>query len=104
MKSRYLPFAAGLILGICFMLALGAAQDHLELSGELSVKTEVTGVYQPAFSGITDNGECYFAVTNTVTGDTELFGITEKLMKKLGDKAFQPAKEGRVLIELTNIN
>lgn len=100
---RHLSFAAGVALGICVMFALGAVNERLELFGELSIKTDVTGLYQPAFSGITDDGDCYFAVTNTVTGQTELFGITEKLMKKLDDKAFQPAREGRILIELTNI-
>lgn len=103
MMRGHSSFAVGVVLGICVMFVLGVANDRLELAGELSIKTDVTGLYQPAFSGITDDGECYFAVTNTVTGQTELFGITDKLMKKLDDKAFQPAKEGRVLIELSNI-
>ncbi len=98
--SRYLSFAAGVTLGTCVIFALGAAYERMELSGELSVNTGNIGLYQPAFSGITDEGECYLAITNTVTGQTELFGITEGLMKKLSDKAFQPAKEGRVVIEL----
>jgi len=103
MKNRYLSFVAGIALGICFMFALGAVNERMELFGELSVKTDGTGLYQPAFSGISDDGNCYFAVTNTVTGKTELFGITDKLMKKLDDKAFQLGQEGRALIELTNI-
>jgi hypothetical protein len=101
MMSRYLSFAAVVVLGTCVLFALGAAYERMELSGELLVNTGNMGLYQPAFSGITDEGECYFAITNTATGKTELFGITEELMEKLSDKAFQPAKEGRVVIELT---
>ncbi len=77
---------------------MGAAVEryHVTLSGEF----EKVGIYQPALSGVSAEGNCYLAVTNTETGKTQVFGITKETQKKLADKAFQIARGGGVIVEL----
>jgi hypothetical protein len=86
----------GFILGLLVMLLVGAAtiaQEHIvQVSGKISNST-IT--YQSAFSGITAEGECYLAITNTETGHTELFKITKSLDIHFNDTAFQRTSEGR---------
>ena len=61
------------ILGLSIALFVGAVieDSRAEVWGEFA---EI-GVYNPTFSGITPEGVCYLAVTNTITGQTEIFGI-----------------------------
>lgn len=86
----------GFVLGLVVVVLLGAAgiveQHVVELSGKISNST-IT--YQSTFSGITPEGECYLAITNTDTGHTELFRISKSLDAHFNDSAFQRTREGR---------
>ena len=88
----------GLIVGACFVLVVGAATEHylVTVEGEF----EKVGIYQSAFSGVSADGNCYLAITNTRTGRTEIFGITKDTQKKFSDVSFQKAQAGSVIVEL----
>jgi hypothetical protein len=90
-------FLIGLVAGVCFVLAAGAVAEHyyVTVEGEF----EKVGVYQPAFSGVSAEGNCFLAITNTRTGRTEIFGITKETQKKLSDNAFQMSREGSMIVE-----
>jgi hypothetical protein len=92
-----MKFFTGLVLGACLVLAAGAATEHylVTVEGEFAK----VGVFQPAFSGISAEGNCYLAVTNTRTGRTEIFGITKETQKKFSDTVFQKAQDGAVIVE-----
>ena len=65
------------IAGILFVLVIGAAagiQRHsVILSGALANSN-----YQSTFSGMTPDGDCYLAVTNTHNGATEVVKIIKE--------------------------
>ena len=85
-------------MGVCLVLAAGAAERYfVTVEGELEQKV---GFFQPAFSGISEEGDCYLAVTDTRTGRTEVFGITKDIQKKLSDRPFQATQEGSAIVEL----
>jgi hypothetical protein len=88
----------GFLLGLFTVLLLGAITtgERIEIWGAF----EKVGVYRPAFSGITPEGDCYLAVTNTITGTSEIFGITKEVRVKMSDRPFQSAKGG-VVVELS---
>ncbi len=90
-------FITGLAAGVCFVLAVGAAAEryYVTLEGEF----EKVGIYQPAFSGVSAEGSCYLAVTNTRTGKTEIFSVTKDTQKKFSDNVFQMSREGSVIVE-----
>ena len=92
-----MKFLAGLAVGVCFVLAAGAVAEHYFVTVEGDF--EKVGVFQSAFSGVSDDGRCYLAVTNTRTGRTELFAITKDTQKKFSENAFQMSREGSVIIE-----
>jgi hypothetical protein len=87
----------GFLLGVLAVFLLGAAsviQEHkVHIDGEISNKADF---YQATFSGITSEGSCYLAITNTRTGTAEIVKITKNLDNYFEDTAFQRAKEGRV--------
>ncbi len=86
------------ILGLSIVL-LGAVIEggHDEVLGEFA---EI-GVYSPTFSGITPEGVCYLAVTNTITGQTEIFGIPKKALDKITEKPLQLTDQTSVIVELS---
>jgi hypothetical protein len=88
----------GFILALLFIFLLGAATElqrhEVQVSGRIASST-VT--YQSTFSGITDDGTCYLAVTNAKTGRTEIFKITESLQEHFNNTAFQRTREGRTV-------
>jgi hypothetical protein len=90
-------FLAGLAVGLCFVLVAGAAVERyiVVLEGDFGK----IGVYQPAFSGVSADGNCYLAITHTPTGRTEVFGITKDTNKKLTDNPFQMSSEGSIIIQ-----
>jgi hypothetical protein len=92
-----MKFVLGLVAGLCLVLVMGAAVEryYVTLEGEF----EKLGIYQSAFSGVSAEGNCYLAITNTRTGRTELFGITKETQKKLSEKPFQMSRDGSVIIE-----
>jgi hypothetical protein len=94
-----MKFLAGLIVGVCLVLAAGAAAEHYFVTVEGELKEKV-GFFQPAFSGVSAEGNCYLAITDTRTGRTEVFGITKDTQKKLSDNPFQATREGSVIAEL----
>jgi hypothetical protein len=87
----------GLVVGVCSVLVVGAVTEHylVTVEGEF----EKVGVYQPAFSGVSAEGNCFLAITNTRTGRTEVFGITKETQKKLSDNPLQMSREGSVIVE-----
>lgn len=93
MKSKVL---LGFILGVLIVFLLGAASQRYEvvLSGGISTSTIN---YQSTLSGITPEGECYLAVTNTKNGYTDIFRINKDIGKLFGNSALQMGHQGRVL-------
>ncbi len=89
----------GFILGLSVALLMGAAiaNNRMEIWGEF---VEV-GVYKPAFSGITPEGHCYLAVTNTKTGRSEIFGIPKEALERISQKPFQLTEQNSVITELS---
>jgi hypothetical protein len=92
-----MKFLAGLTVGVCFVLATGAVTEHYLVTVEGDF--EKVGVFQPAFSGVSADGNCYLAITNTRSGKTEVFGITKETQKKFSDSSFLMARQGSVIIE-----
>ncbi len=92
-----MKFITGLAAGVCLVLAAGAAVERyfVTLEGEF----DKVGVYMPAFSGVSADGNCYLAVTNTRTGKTEIFSITKDTQKKFSNNVFQMSREGSVIVE-----
>jgi hypothetical protein len=90
-------FITGLVIGICFVLAAGAVEHYfVTVEGEF----EKVGIYQPAFSGVSAEGNCYLAITNSRTGKTEVFAITKESQKKFSENPLQMSREGSVVIEI----
>ena len=87
MKAKVL---IGFILGLSIAFLMGAAMESKRV-----------GVYRPAFSGITPDGACYLAVTNTITGRTEIFGIPEDVLAKIGRQPFKITQQETAIIELS---
>jgi hypothetical protein len=93
-----MKYFIGLVAGVCFAIAASAATERMFVTVEGNF--EKVGIYQPAFSGVSAEGNCYLAITNTRTGKTEVFGITKETQKKFSEASFQKAREGSVIIEL----
>ena len=87
MKAKVLM---GFILGLSIALLMGAA-----------IESKPVGVYKPAFSGITPDGACYLAVTNTITGRTEIFGIPKEALTRIGRDPFKVTQHGSAIVELS---
>jgi hypothetical protein len=89
---------AGFALGLLVVFLLGAAHEiqkhEVQVSGRIDNSTII---YQSTFSGITPDGVCYLAVTDVMTGRTELFKITESLGEQFNDVALRRGQDGRVL-------
>ncbi|MCJ7728906.1 MAG: hypothetical protein MUO27_03380 [Sedimentisphaerales bacterium] len=92
-----MKFLIGLVVGVCFVLVTGAAVERyiVVLEGDFGK----VGAYQSAFSGVSAEGNCYLAITNTRTGRTEVFGITKETNKKLSDNSLQMSREGSIIAE-----
>ena len=98
MRNKYTLFAIGLCCGLSVILLLGAAEMyHVRLTGEF----EKICAYQSTFSGINNNGDCYLAVTDTKSGQTEIFALKKELRATMTDKPFQLSKQGSMIVELT---
>jgi len=89
---------AGFALGLVVVLAIGAAVQQYDVT--VRGDFEKVGIFQPAFSGVSPDGQCYLAVTDTRTGKTQVFGITKEIQKKLSDKPFQMSRDGGLVVEL----
>jgi hypothetical protein len=89
----------GFVLGLLTVFLLGAATEggRLEVWGAF----DKVGIYRPTFSGITPEGECYLAVTNTKNGETEIFGIPRTALAKIGKKPLQVTQQGTAIVELS---
>jgi hypothetical protein len=84
----------GILLGAVLMLILGADNlSNVRVSGHVWTWHEM---YQSTFSGITSDGDCYLALTNSLTGRTEIFKITKKLGEGCDETAFQKGA-GRIV-------
>ena len=101
MKGENAKAFIGFILGLSVIIVLGAAhQDRsyeVKVSGGISTSTS-TIHYQSTFSGISPDGVCYLAITNTQDGYTNLFKITEALSDSFNKNAFQKGQQGRVIV------
>jgi hypothetical protein len=89
----------GFILGGMLVLLVGAVTvgERVEVWGSF----EKVGIYRPTFSGITPEGNCYLAVTNTITGQTEIFGIPAAKVKQISDKPLQTTSQGTFIVEIS---
>ncbi len=80
----------GFILGLSIMLFLGAdnmgSLTNARLSGFLWTHTEG---YTATFSGMNQDGNCYLAVTNTLTGRTEIFKVDKKIGESCDNTAYE---------------
>jgi|WetSurSiteA1Bulk_404760.scaffolds.fasta_scaffold213339_1 hypothetical protein len=95
-KECIVKFIIGLAVGICFVLAAGAVEHYfVTVEGEF----EKVGIFQPAFSGVSAEGNCYLAITNSKTGRTEVFAITKDSQKKFSENPLQMSREGSVIVE-----
>ena len=90
----------GFVLGVVFVLALGMAYTHtVWIGGWLSTPP----YYESALSGVGPNGECYFALTSTITGRTEIAKICisepnqANIYGHFSDKAFERGRGGRLI-------
>jgi len=88
----------GFILGVSVLLLLGAYEPNtitsMKLSGYLWTCHEG---FQATFSGISPDGECYLAVTNTLTGRTEIFKVDKKIGESCDSTAYEKGL-GRLVI------
>ena len=93
-----MKFLTGLLLGlsVSFFLGAVAVSNHLQLSGELGIRTHN---YQSTFSGILPDGKTYLAVTNSGTGQTEVFEITEHVRSQLKD--VPGGRQGSVILNVS---
>ena len=80
----------GFILGVMVLLLLGtdsiSSITNMKLSGYLWTCNEG---YRSTFSGINADGDCYLALTNTLTGRTEIFKVTKKSGESCDDTAYE---------------
>lgn len=89
----------GFILGLSVAFLMGAARDNnrMQVWGEIAG----VGIFKPAFSGITPDGNCYLAITNTITGQSEIFGIPRVALDRITEKPFQLTDQTSVIVELS---
>jgi len=92
----------GFVLGVVFVLVLGITYTSSTwVGGWLSTPP----FYEGNLSGVGPNGQCYFALTSTVTGRTEITRISEKepnqisIQMYFSDKAFEKGRDGRVIFK-----
>ena len=68
MKGEHAKVFIGFILGLSVIIVLGAANEvktyDVNVSGGLAATTSTIN-YQSTFSGISPDGVCYLAITNT---------------------------------------
>lgn len=88
----------GFIIGILFVFVIGAVgiEEYLvTVRGAI-----VSSNYQSTFSGMTPDGECYLAVTNTQNGTTEIVKITKNLSQMFEGKTLEKGSHGRAILKL----
>ena len=89
----------GFILGVLTVFLLGAATDTQR--PEVGDEFEGIGLYESTFSGIATGGCCYLAVTNTISGRTEIVGIPKNTISRLGSRPFKITTQGTAIVELS---
>jgi hypothetical protein len=90
----------GFVCGLLFLLVLGAAAKHEITEHLVTVKGDIvspTIKYQSTFSSISPDGNCYLAITDTLSGRTVIFKITKNVGVAFTGQAFQKGEEGRVI-------
>ena len=101
MKGEHAKVFIGFILGLSVIIVLGAANEvktyDVNVSGGLAATTSTIN-YQSTFSGISPDGVCYLAITNTQDGYTNVFKITEALNDSFNKNAFEKGQQGRVIV------
>jgi hypothetical protein len=97
MKAKVLiAFILGLSISLFTGTAIeGSRREALREFGEI-------GVYSSSFSGITPDGFCYLAITNTKTGNSEIFGIPKEALDRITEKPFQLTDQTSVIVELSH--
>jgi len=92
----FIAFLAGLTVAILlgFTAEDGTFSPHLQ-------QGERTGIYTSTFSGITSDGACYLAVTNTINGQTEVIGIPQHILSDITVAPLQPTEQGTSIIKLS---
>lgn len=87
----------GIVLGTLLVFCLGSeyGSTRVEVSGQLN--TPVVR-YQGTMSGVAPDGTCYFAVTDTQTGTSTLFKVSDAT--PFGPGALLAGQSGRVVARL----
>jgi hypothetical protein len=103
MKGGHAKVLIGFILGFLVIIVFGAAHKDrsydVKVSGGISTSTIR---YQYTLSGISPDGVCYLAITNTQDGYTNAFKITEALNDSFNKNAFEKGQQGRVIVHPQN--
>lgn len=92
----------GVLLGLIIAVLMGSTMEENERfpPSRLPI-SEQTGIYTSTFSGITPEGACYLAVTNTISGQTEVIGIPQDVLANITATPLQPTEQGTAIIKLT---
>ena len=104
-KGNIMKVLTGFIVGLLFVFVLGAVAKKEIQEHFVTVKGDIvspTIKFQSTFSGVTPDGDCYFAITNTMTGRTEMFKITKSIGNMFDEKAFVKGRDGRVVATHSN--
>ena len=91
----------GFMLGLSLVLILGAINvaERIEIWGAF----DKLGTYRSSFSGMNEEGDCYLAITNTVNGNTEVYGLTKEIHSKISSsQPIQITTQKSGFIELSN--
>ena len=100
--SFMLPLLMAVIMaGLTVAILLGFTAEDGNFSPHLRLGAEGTGVYTSTFSGITSEGACYLAVTNTINGQTEVIGIPQHILADIPEAPLQPTEQGTSIIKLS---
>ena len=71
-KGGIMKLLITFLAGLTVAILLGSADQEDSWSDHLQQGRERIGVYTSTFSGITSDGVCYLAVTNTGNGQAEV--------------------------------
>ena len=93
----FIAFFVGLTVAVLF----GFTAEDDTWSQNLRRGGEQTGIYTSTFSGITSEGACYLAVTNTINGQTEVIGIPQHILADIPEAPLQPTEQGTSIIKLS---
>jgi hypothetical protein len=96
-----MKFLLAFLAGLTFAILLGSTAEEGVWSRQLHQPGKRTGIYTSTFSGITSEGACYLAVTNTINGQTEVIGIPQDVLADITVTPLQATEQGTSIIKLS---